>query len=159
MTISDWCQVVTAIVASISLGSNAVIRYKHSIYSVAKYVSVWADDNKLFISNQSQTTLYNVFVFTDLNVYECSWQEHLSRMCEFHNPYSYFETFPIKKIISYEFDPNPAAGGKHLFPAILFTDTNGHYWYRNPSGRLNKLHHSYMEELIKRSFVLGHVKA
>lgn len=161
MSISDWCQIVTAATASISFISSAAIRYRNNVFAVANLVSTWLEDNdsKLLISNQSNTSLYNVFVFSDLNVFEGCLLEHLDRIQEFSCPHFYYETFPAHKILVNDFQQNNAAGGQHLIPAMLFTDTNGHYWYRKPSGKLVHLHSSYMNELVKRAYVLGHVKA
>ena len=101
MTVSEWCQIITALVATISLTTNALIRYRDYFYSTAKFVSTWIEDknttdnytdkysHQIIISNQSKTTLYNVFVFMDLNIYECSLPEHLDRINKFNNPYFY----------------------------------------------------------------------
>jgi hypothetical protein len=70
----------------------------------------------------------------------------------------YFEIFPAKKIKHVKYDSNASSGGHHLIPAILFTDTNGNYWYRDPSGKLHNLCYSYTDELVKRGYVLGHVE-
>lgn len=167
MSVSEWCQIVTAAAASVSFIVNAYLRHKNYVYSAAKDVSTWLEDKvypdnpptHVCISNQSKTALYNVFVFMDLNTYECSLDEHLDRISELQNPYFYFETFPANKNVSRGYQPSNAAGGHHLIPAMLFTDTNGNYWYRTPAGKLVRLRETYMDELVKHAYVLGHVNA
>lgn len=160
MQISDWCQIITAAAASISFATSAAIKYRNGLFSIARLVSTWIENNgdEISISNQSSTALYNVFVFTDLNTLESCLQEHLDNVGKKHNPYFYYETFPGHKVITNKFQQSNAAGGHHLIPAMLFTDTNGRYWYRKASGKLIHLHDSYMQELVKRTYVLGHVK-
>lgn len=167
MSVSEWCQVITAAAASVSFIVNAYLRHRNYVYSVAKDVSTWLEDRlypdnpsyQICISNHSKTALYNVFVFMDLNTYECPLNEHLDRVSKLQNPYFYYETFPADKDVLRDYQPNSAAGGHYLIPAVLFTDTNGRYWYRNPAGKLIRLRKTYMDELVKHTYVLGHVNA
>lgn len=167
MSVSEWCQIVTAAAASVSFIVSAYLRHKNYVCSVAKNVSTWLEDEvhpdgspyQVCINNQSKTALYNVFVFMDVNTYECSLNKHLDRVGELQNPYFYFETFPANKNVLRSYRPDNGAGGHHLIPAMLFTDTNGYYWYRTSAGKLIRLRETYMDKLVKHAYVLGHVNA
>lgn len=98
MSVSEWCQIVTAAAASVSFIMNAYLRHKNYVYSAAKGVSTWLED----------------------------------------------KAYP---------------GNPPLIPAMLFTDTNGNYWYRTPAVKLVRLRETYMDKLVKHAYVLGHVNA
>lgn len=161
MSISDLCQIVTATIASISFLADSFLRYRNNKYSIARNVCSWIDDKepKLYISNHNPSSLYNVFIFMDLNVYEASLKEHLERITKRPQNTFYFETFPANQVIIKTFKPDPSAGGKHDIPFILFTDTNGNHWYRKSNGKLKPLYCSYMDLLVQYGHVLGHVDA
>ena len=159
MTISEICQIFTASAASASFICNIGLTLKKSKRQFAVNVSVWSEDSELFIRNGNNTALYNVFVFTDLNTVTCSLAKHLDRVNEFNTYWDYHETFPVMKTMSHKFDSDPAAGGHHLVPSVLFTDTAGKYWYRKANGRLVNLDFDYTELLLKRGFVLNHLRA
>lgn len=159
ITISVICQILTAITASISFIISSCVKLHNNTYKVAENVSVWYKGVELYISNQNSSTLYNVFVFFDLNIMECTLDEHLNNTENLKTDFFYYEVFPASEIIKERFQPNSASGGQHLIPAILFTDTKGNYWYRQASGKLTRLHHGYVEKLVHHAFVLGHVKA
>lgn len=157
--ISEFCQILTATVAAVSLFVNSYLLVRKNKYQFAHNVAVWSDDTTVTIRNGNETAIYNVFLFTDLNTEECSLSTHLDRVIEFQTHHDYYEAFPAKKEISKSFCANSSAGNHHEVPSLLFTDTAGHYWYRKANGRLIALHYDYTELLVKRALLLNHLRA
>lgn len=121
-----------------------------------KMTDVGVRNNVLYrvkISNRSDLTIYNVFIFSTSNRGEGNFEDIKSA----------FENMRTKVTDRYfvwkQNVPNgitelklptqgSASGGERPAVSILFTDQNGHGWYRNINGRLSR-HDDYMKKLFK----------
>lgn len=104
------------------------------------------------VSNQSNLPIYNVFVFSMSNNGSGNFEEisqtFYSNGNYLRHYYVWTQIIPTGISTIQLPTQGSAMGGQHPAASILFTDQNGHGWYRNTMGQLSQ-HDNYILQLLE----------